>query len=367
MANHKRPAHAVTLRDVATQANLSVSTISRALADHPSIPEATRDRVKALARRMHYQPNGQARALKRARTDTIGIVIPSLVNPYFAALAAAIQDTAGAHGLGVIIANADEEPEKLTRAVRTMRNQRVDGMIIVPFIDALSTLSALESAALPVVFVDREIPELDIPSVTSDPRPGIEAAVEFLRARRQQPLGYLAGPQNTSTGQQRLEQFLAVRDQLGIAPGPIAEGSYDAQSGYRGTQQLLDEGAKAILAGDYMMSIGALQALHERGLALGRDVTLVGFDDFQVFRLQNPPVPVIDQNVAELGSRACTLLAQLIAEDSPGATEPQPGAPGAAPPHPTRIRIPTKLMHSAFTAAEAAAATPTPRKGNRNV
>lgn len=341
-----RQTKAPTLKDVAKLAGVSVSTTSRALGGHPAITAATVAKVRAAAEQVHYRPNAQARALRAARTGTIGLTIPSVINPYFAALAAAVQQAAGRAQLATILFNSNENADDLSRALQVLQDHRVDGIIAVPHEDNLEQLAATRNRGIPIVLADRELPGTDIPSVSSDPAPGMNAAVSHLAAQGHRSIGYLAGPLNTSTGRYRLSVFEAAATAARLPGQPVYHGGYQQSQGYAGTGELLGRGVSAIIAGDSMMTIGALEACHERQLKVGTDIALIGFDDNPVFRLQAAPLTVIDQNVTELGIRSFEVLQDLMSGKSP----------------PTITRLPTtlRIRDSSGPPPEHSAASTTP-------
>lgn len=306
---------ATTLKDIAQATQLSVSTVSRALANNASIPESTRIRVVETAQKLNYRPNAQARALRKSRTDTIGVIIPNIENPYFSSLAASIQKAAREAGVSTILSNSEENPELLGQTLAIMDDQRLDGIIVVPHIQSEEQVTDLVNRGVPVVLADRSFANSSIPSVTSDPAPGMTEAVDLLLAADVQ-LGYLAGPQDTSTGQLRLNTFEKLCVDRGIVGASVYYGGYRQESGYDGIKVLIKQGANAIIAGDSMMTIGALLALHEMNLKIGEDVQLIGFDNNPIFRLQNPPLSIIDQHVQEMGKRAFEILQKLINGDT---------------------------------------------------
>lgn len=324
---------ATTLKDIAQVTQLSVSTISRALSNNASIPESTRQRVIEAAERLNYRPNAQARALRKSRTDTIGLIVPNIENPYFASLAAAVQAQARRAGVSTILTNSEEDPELLNQTLDVMDDQRLDGIIVVPHFQTEQKVKELAGRGVPIVLADRTFNHTMLPSVTSDPVPGMTAAVDLLTAA-DVSLGYLSGPQDTSTGRQRLGAFEELCINRGITGVSVYYGGYRQESGYEGVKVLLEQGANAIIAGDSMMTIGALLAIHEMDLRIGADLQLIGFDDNPIFRLQNPPLTIIDQHVAEMGRTAFDLLQRIIA----GQKEQQ------------SIRIPTTLYIHGSTA-----------------
>ncbi len=314
-----------TLKDVAAAAGVSVSTASRALAGNPVIAEETRERVRRSAASLNYRPNAQARALRSSRTNIIGVAIPSLVNPFFAEMAAAIQLAATARGFSTIISGTAEDPEQLTGSLGVLADLRVDGILAVPYRGTEDVLTGLHESGMPVVLVDRELPGTDLVTVASDPAPTMREAVAHLTERGHLPIGYLSGPRNTSTGRGRLDAFLTACRELGLPEQPVYHGGYHREEGFRGTTQLITEQVRAVIAGDTMMTVGALEACHTRGVAIGRDLALIGYDDHPVLRLQACPVTVIDQRVAEMGRTALDLLCELIAGKSPPASVHTPG------------------------------------------
>ena len=317
------PAHSANLKDVALAAGVSVSTASRALAGKDSISAATRQRVERAAKALNYHPNIQARGLRTARTYTLGLVIPTLLNPYFATMADAVQARATANGLATIITSYSEDSSRLRDAVTTLSQQNVDGMLVVPTADALSLLGTVKAAGTPVVLIDRSLAGSDLPTVVSDPEPGITAAVELLYARGHRRVGYLAGPEELSTGAERRAAFSAAADRVGISSEHVFQGGFEVSQGITGTRELREARCTAVIAGDSMMTLGALEYCHREKVRIGKQLALVGFDDLDYMRVQPTPLSVIDQDVTQLGYRAAdALVAALSGMSPPDATLP---------------------------------------------
>lgn len=336
---------ATTLKDIAQVTQLSVSTVSRALSNNASIPESTRQRVIEAAEQLNYRPNAQARALRKSRTDTIGVLVPNIENPYFASLAAAIQRRARRAGVSTILSNTEENPDLVNQALDIMDDQRLDGIIAVPHFQSGDKVAELHAREIPIVLADRKLNDTGVPSVTSDPVPGMTAAVDLLTAA-DVSLGYLSGPQDTSTGRERLASFEKLCVDRGITGVSVYYGGYRQESGYEGVRVLLEQGANAIIAGDSMMTIGALLAVHELDLRIGEDLQLIGFDDSPIVRLQNPPLSIIDQNVTLMGETAFEMLQRIIAGEGEQKS----------------VRIPT-VFHINGSTARSARSLKTRRKG----
>lgn len=300
-----------TLKDLAQQAGVSITTASRALADNPAVAVRTRQKIQELAIEMGYRPNAQARALQSSRSNTIGVIVPSLINHYFAEMVTAIQVAATKAGIGVIISNTNEDPQVLNSSLDFLANQGVDGIICVAHEDCATHLETLYKQGTPLVLIDRELPASQIPTVISDPEPGMRAAISLLKPAE---IGYLAGPQSTSTGRNRLAQFLEICRKQALQ-AQIYRGGFTQAEGFEGALELINKGITTLFAGDSMMTIGVIQACHQKQLVIGEDVSVIGFDTQPLFSLQQHPLTVIDQHVAEMAEKAFSLLL----EDSPAA------------------------------------------------
>lgn len=306
-----------TLKDIALQAGVSIATVSRALADNPAVTQKTRERIQALAAELGYLPNAQARALQSSRTNTIGVVVPSLINHYFAAMVTALQDAAEAVDMAVIITNSNENPTVLASSLDFLASHGVDGIICVPDEGCADQLEELHRRSLPLVLVDRELPASTIPTVVSDPEPGIREAVALLARHNALPVGYLSGPTGTSTGRHRLDTFRQACAEAGLPEQPVFLGGYEQHQGFEGANHLIGQGVKTLFAGDSMMTIGVLEACHRAGLRIGEDISVIGFDSQPLFDLQPRPLTLIDQQVEIMAHRAFDVLHELIEGKQP--------------------------------------------------
>lgn len=176
----RRRRQSITLKDIAADTGLSISTVSRALARNPVIPESTRSIVEEAASRLNYRPNAQAKALRSQKSNTIGIVLPNIRNPYFNQLASAIQEAASLKGYCCMMANSAESPELINSALDILNSQQVDGIIVVPHIQSAQQITAITEQGTPIVAADRTVTHSAVPSVTSDPLPAMKEALRML-------------------------------------------------------------------------------------------------------------------------------------------------------------------------------------------
>jgi len=310
----------VTIKDVADTAGVSVATVSRVLSGHPSTSEVARAAVGGAAVKLGFRPNAQARSLRKTRTHVIGLVLPDVRNPFFADLAQAIEQRARDFDFLTLFGNANESVEQQDRYFDVMLSQRVDGLIAAPQ-GGLSNLREILDSGLPTVFVDRVVADTSVPSVTPDNASGIRQAVLHLSRRCHRRIGYIAGPQSTSTGRERLAAFREALAETGADNDPdlIFVGDFQSASGAAGARHLLglSRPPTALLAADSLMSIGAVAVCNENGISIGRDIAFVAYDDIEAFALLNPALTVIAHDVNAMGRLSVDLLTRVIAGERP--------------------------------------------------
>ncbi|TFC15690.1 LacI family transcriptional regulator [Cryobacterium algoritolerans] len=307
---------AITIKDVAALAGVSVATASRVLSGNPATSPDSRARVVAAVTELDYRPNAQARALRSTRSDSIGLLVSDVRNPFFADLAHTVEQAALAAGYVTLLGNANERKEQQDRYLDTLISRRVDGIIVAPLGDGSGSIRSLITREIPTVFVDRTVDGLDIPSVTTDSEAGIRQAVEHLAAAGHTRIGYISGPQATSTGRDRFAAFTRAIAGTGLSQDPelVYFGDYQAASGSAGVHALLQlrRPPTALLAADSLMAVGAIAILHKLGRRIGADIALIAFDDIEWFALLNPALSVISHSVEEMGRIAVDMLLQVI-------------------------------------------------------
>ncbi|MCF4007306.1 substrate-binding domain-containing protein [Corynebacterium uropygiale] len=239
------------------------------------------------------------------------------MNHYFSSLATAVQREALAVGLHTIVLTSNEDPATLDALVRGLSQHSIDGLLCVPLEESRAAVEDVASA-MPVVLIDRSLPGSALPAVTSDPVPGVSAAVELLARRELTPIGYLSGPLDTSTGRERLDALTAAVAAVGLPPQHIYHGGYQEEQGVQGAEALLRQGVRTLFAGDSMMTVGVLRACHGQGLRIPEDIAVVGFDPHPAFELQPRPITIIDQHADAMASLAFGLLLQLMEKGPPG-------------------------------------------------
>jgi len=342
----------VTLRDVARAAGVSLATASRALSDAPHVSAANRDQVARAAESLGYRPHPAARALTTGSTGTVGLVVPDLANPFFAAVAKGVQARARETGREVLVADTDEDVA-VERDVVTRLGDRVDGLVLcsprMPA-DALGALLS-EAAGGRVALVNREAP--GAPSVSFDIAEGVRQAVAHLRALGHRSLAYAGGP---ATSWSDAERRAALGDVAGDAVVDLGAFRPTHGGGVQAADLALAAGATAVLCFNDLVALGVLARLHARGVTTPGDVSVVGFDDVAAASLVTPTLTTVAVPLARAGREAVDLLG---------------GGSAAGPDH---RRLPVELVVRASTApappagdSPAAHARPGPRTADPEV
>ncbi|MBB6348100.1 LacI family transcriptional regulator [Nonomuraea muscovyensis] len=304
------------IKDVAAQAGVSVATVSRVLNDNPSVTEETRNRVHDAMATLNYRPNAVARSLRTEATRTLGLIIGDILNPFFAELARAVEDEAREAGYTVVIGNADERADQQDHYVRTLMEQRVDGLIICPTAEVTPLVEEVSKGQRPLVFLDRTLTGIDVPSVRADGAAAITELVAHLRALGHRRVAFVSGPGTLSTGRERTAAFLraAADHGLRVPAEYVRVGDFRAGSGQRITAELLDlpEPPQAIFLGDNLMALGALDEIRRRGLDIPGDVAVASFDDVPWFNHIQPRITAISQPTAELGRLAVRVILDAL-------------------------------------------------------
>ncbi|MGW1272135.1 LacI family DNA-binding transcriptional regulator [Streptomyces sp. NPDC002491] len=311
---------AVTVADVARHAGVSTASVSRALSGADGVSAAVRERVTAAAQALGYRPNTVARSLRTTRTQTIGLIIPDVVNPFFSELAWAVEEAAHQYGYSVILCNANEETERQDGYIDLMLARRVDGLLLTPVLEESSALRAVERQGVPMVFVDRAVASMDAPVVRADGHAAISQLVDHLVKLGHERIAVISGPPQTLTGRERLASFRnAMRaHSLDLPEELVRFGNFQADSGRRAAAELLDldELPTAVFAIDNLMTLGVFQEMRKRGLRIGTDVAVAGFDDPPWFQLLDPPLTTVSQPVTRMGALAVDMLMEAIGSGS---------------------------------------------------
>jgi len=311
-----------TVMDIAADANVSTATVSRVLNGHPSVAEPTRAKVLDSINRLGYRMNGVARSLRASSTRSFGLVLPNIRNPFFAEVARAVEVVAMARGVSVFLGNADENVEKESRYLDVLLDKRVDAILISPAGSASPLLTEAIARGVPVIFIDRALPEFDVPSVRTDARSAMDDMVRHLLGLGHRRAAVISGPLSTITGRERHAEFLRAAAQRGldVDPALVAEGDFEIDGGADAMARILAadaEPATVVFAANNLMTLGALRTLHARGIDVPSQMALVTYDDTPYLALINPSITTIAQDAEALGQTAVDLTFAALAGEKP--------------------------------------------------
>ena len=308
------------LKQVARAAGVSPATVSRVLNAAPNVSRETRLRVERAIEGLQYQPSRVARRLRTQDRpgQMIGLLVPDIQNPFYVEVVRGVEDRAYAHGCGVMMCNFAQTEEKEHFFLDILRHERVDGLILAPARPDDRKVMEVVRSGIPVVCVDRGLKDADVDMVVVDNMEGARAAVEHLIGLGHRRIAHVAGlPQIPSTSE-RLDGYYAAFEAAGLTPDAalVRHGNSKHESGRDLTAELLDlpEPPTALFTGNNLITLGALETIHRRGLRIPQDVALVGFDDMYWAISLNPPLTAVSQPGYEIGRRAADLLFQRVAE-----------------------------------------------------
>lgn len=316
----------VNINVVAERAGVSIATVSRVLNGGALVRPETRDRVLEVARQLEYIPNASARSLSSRRTETLGAVLPALHGEFFSELLRGLDLAARRAGFHLLVSGSHSDRQEVEAVLRAFRG-RVDALVLMfPDLDPASLAPQL--GGLPVVLVNCGLDFAGhrgghgVDRVAIDNYGGAAQVVRRLSSLGHRRIAFLAGPPfNFDAGERRRGYLETLRLMAGDQPPLIFEGDFTEESGYHAAEAMLKaaEPPTALFAANDAMAIGFLAALHEKGLEVPRDLSLVGFDDIPAARYVRPPLTTVKVPIAELGEKAVALaLARVMGSGSGG-------------------------------------------------
>lgn len=305
-----------TLKDVARKAGVSVATASRVLGGYGYASQRARSQVLRAARLLDYTSNAVARGMVKRRTHTIGVIVSDNANPFFATVVRGIEDVVRAHGYAVILCNADENPAKEDVYLRLLREKQVDGLLLASSGPPTPHLRRWLRAGLPLVLIDRRLRGVAADAALVDNRDGARAAVRHLIALGHRRIGIISGPPQVFTGQERLAGYYEALREQGIEPEAdlVRVGDFKPHSGHQLAREFvrMPHRPTALFVANNLMTIGALTALKELGVAIPQEMAVVGFDDMEWASILTPPLTAVAQPAYVLGTSAAQLFIQRL-------------------------------------------------------
>ncbi|MBJ6362000.1 LacI family DNA-binding transcriptional regulator [Paenibacillus sp. GCM10012307] len=306
-----------TIRDVAKYANVSISTVSRVMNAPDTVTVEKRDRVLKAIEALQYQPNAFARGLIYKKSDTIGVMIPDIENPYFTGLIRGMQDAAVRLNHSLMICNTDRDKQRTINYVRSFFEKQVDGFIFASDSLHKEYYEEMERYHLPFVLASTNAPEYNIPSVDIDDEQAAFEAVRHLIVSGHRNIGMINMPlDRTISGQPRYEGFLRALDEAGLHHcNPFVEyAEHRYSDAYEAAARLFARHPEltAVFAASDEFAMGTISYLRDQGKTVPGQVSVIGFDNIRMAEMFIPKLTTIEQPTYEIGYRSVQMLHELI-------------------------------------------------------
>ena len=316
----------VTLREVAQEAGVHVSTASRALNPETRaiVNPETAERIQAAAERLGYRPHPLARALRTQRTLTIGMTVPNLANPIFPMIYAGAGASLAAQGYALVVGSdsflaSTSNPDETASGAAAFLSDRVDGWIITEaHMDSILP-ERIARDNVPIVLVNRLADLIPAPSITTDDSAAIRLVVDHLVDLGHTAIAHLAGPDDVSSGAIRRQAFVDSMESHGldVPDGLVAKAdAFRTAAGRESCEALLDSGQEftAIVAACDLLALGCYDALKSRGIDVPKDVSVTGYDDMQLVDRMSPPLTTVAVPFYEMGAAAGKVMLSLLTD-----------------------------------------------------
>ena len=311
---------AVTIKDIAKQVGLSVTTVSRALNDFDDVNAETKELIRRTAAEMGYVPNSMAQRFQKRKTDTIGLILPTFgprfSDPFFSELLAGIGNKAANQGYDLLVSTRAPGDEELLAYRQIVQGNRVDGLVVVRTRKNDERIEYLRSVEFPFVAFGRIEGELDFSFVDENGITGMRLVADHLVNLSHKRIACIASPLELMFSQYRLDGLQSRLQDLNtpLDPALIRVGDLTQRSGYEQAMELLNlpSPPTAIVAFNDLMAFGAMSAAQNRGLVVGSDISVIGFDNIPMADHSHPPLTTVDQPIYQIGSMVCEMLVHLI-------------------------------------------------------
>ncbi|MBC8083846.1 MAG: LacI family DNA-binding transcriptional regulator [Hymenobacter sp.] len=311
-----------SISDLAKQLGISVSTVSRALSNHPSISDPTKKKVWKLAKALHYQPNHLAAGLRKGRSNLLGVIVPHIDGHFFTMIVKGIETVAAKAGFNVLICQSNEDVAHEQKNIEILLSAQVEG-ILVSLARTTRTFTHFEKVRMqeiPLVFFDRVLDGLDVNAVVIDDREGGYQATRHLLEQGCRRVAHFGGPQHLNIYKNRRQGYLDALRECGL---PVEEElifgcDMTLEDGARGMEYLLalPQPPDAVFSASDFSVVGALQLLKQRGIRIPQDVALAGFSNETFTSFTEPLLTSVDQRCEQMGQAAVRLFLEMRAESN---------------------------------------------------
>jgi len=306
----------VSIKDIARVAGVSHPTVSRALRNSQLVNPETAERIQRIAREMGYLPSAVARSLVTRRTETIGVVVTNIADPFVAGVVAGIEDVANQHGYSVFLRNSNADPEREVKVVQSFHERRVDGIVVTASRVGALYIPMLARLKVPIVLIDNQHPGEFVHSVMIDNIPASRQATQHLIHLGHRRIAYLGDQFGFQSDTDRFNGYRQAlqRADLPFLPELVVHGNGGADGAIRAMNTLLvlTEKPTAVFCYNDMSALGALRAIYDHGLRVPEDMSLVGFDDLPIASYMFPRLTTVRQPKEEMGRIAMQSLLKIL-------------------------------------------------------
>lgn len=306
---------AATIRDVARLAGVSVATVSRVLNKRGYVNHETEQKVRKAMKQLRFEPNQVARGLAGKQTKTIALILPDISNPFFPEIARAVEDVARLNGFTVILCNSDDLGSREKTYIEVLKKKYIDGIIFASNTLSAEEIEQMRADNIPLVILDRA-PSAETCSVIRVKNlEGARMAVRHLLEVGCRKIAHIYGPQELHTAKSRLIGYEeTVRSFPWYTPSLLVPGHFSIEGGMRATEMLfeLHPNVDGIFAGNDLMAVGVLKALHKMGLRVPEQVAVCGFDGVTLTEITQPELTTIAQPIYQMGEMAAKILIDKI-------------------------------------------------------
>ena len=325
MSTHEKKPGAPTIYDVAREAGVSYSTVSRTLTGYEFVKVSTREKVLRAAEKLGYVPNQQARSLAGGRSNMIGVLVPALNNSYITEILRGIDEELSNSDYNLLLYTTHRRHGKESTYAATITNSGAEGLLlVVPLIPA-SYLSALRDQDFPYVLIDQSDPTAESATVNTTNWQGAYEATAYLIALGHRRIGFVGGLAGLNSAAERLRGYrdALVAHDIPLESALIVDGGFTEQGGFDAAQKLLalPDLPGAIFASNDLSATGVIEATRQRGLRVPQDISVIGFDDIPQASLIYPKLTTVRQPLDQMGREAVALLLEQI--EQPGGEKRQ--------------------------------------------
>lgn len=305
----------MNIKEVARVAKVSTATVSRTINGSDKVSEQTALRVRRAIEKLRYYPDTNARALGSGRSNLYGLIISDITNPFFPELVKSFEDVAMRHGKEVLVANTNYDPVRAEHCAQRMLQRKVDGVAIMTSEVHSQVLEDFHQQRIPLIFLDTARSRKNVSRIVVNYQSGIEAAVEHLHSLGHTAIGFIAGPDKYHSARIRHKAFQKGMEHrnLTLPPHFIQKGDHTISGGYQAMLQMLAGNPRptAVITSNDLTAIGALRAMHEKGLRVPDDISLIGFDDITVSSYTQPPLTSVRIPRNEIAETAFHALVEM--------------------------------------------------------